>query len=68
MYIDSNYRGLKLGDLLLKKTLQKAVKLHFKEVCLQTTQSMSAAISLFKKYGFVIKEEGDNITMTKKLP
>jgi putative acetyltransferase len=67
MYIDSNYRGLKLGDLLLKKALQKAVKLHFKEVCLQTAQSMSAAINLFKKYGFVIKEDGDDITMSKKL-
>lgn len=67
MYIDSNYRGLKLGDLLLKKVLQKAVKLHFKVVCLHTARSMSAAINLFKKYGFVIKEEGDDITMSKKL-
>jgi ribosomal protein S18 acetylase RimI-like enzyme len=68
MYIDSNYRGLKLGDLLMKKALQKAAKLHFKEVCLQTVRSMSIAINLFKKYGFAIKEESNDIIMSRKLP
>lgn len=55
MYVDKKFRGLKLGDKLMINVLQNAIRLNFEEVYLETVYSMTAAIHLYKKYGFQIK-------------
>jgi len=56
MYVSSKYRGLKLGEKLLENALEKVAELNFKTVYLETVHSMSAAIHLYKKFGFEIEE------------
>jgi putative acetyltransferase len=52
MYVDRRFRGLKLGDCLIKRILSKAADLNYKTVYLETVHSMKPAISLYRKFGF----------------
>lgn len=46
-------RGLKVGEFLLAKTLQRASSLGFEKVYLLTNKKCAAAIHLYEKHGFV---------------
>jgi putative acetyltransferase len=52
MYVDAEHRGLGLGDLLLKKCLEKAVALGYRSCYLETTKSMQHAQKLYLRHGF----------------
>lgn len=73
MYVTLERRGEGIGEELLKHALDRARIMGFKEIILETTNSMKAAISLYKKYGFIEQqaEKADSprceIVMMKKL-
>jgi putative acetyltransferase len=52
MYVDRTYRGMGLGEKLLKIILENATHQNFKEVFLETVHTMTSAIHLYEKYGF----------------
>lgn len=52
MYIESTARGLGLGKRLLEDLLAAARRGGFAEVWLETNSVLTAAIALYRKYGF----------------
>jgi len=53
MYLHSSYRGKGLGKLLLEDALEKARRIGFKKMTLETASVLIEAISLYKSYGFI---------------
>jgi putative acetyltransferase len=54
MHVHAEYRGLKLGETLLQQALQRANEHGFQVMRLETIGSMTAAIHLYRKFGFVV--------------
>lgn len=52
MFIKSNHRKEGIGALLLQKALEIATELHYKKIRLDTLDTMTPAINLYKKFGF----------------
>jgi ribosomal protein S18 acetylase RimI-like enzyme len=52
MFIKDSYRKEGIGALLLQKALAIATELHYKKIRLDTLDTMTPAINLYKKYGF----------------
>jgi putative acetyltransferase len=52
MFIKDKYRKEGTGALLLQKALEMAVALRYKKIRLDTLDTMTPAINLYKKYGF----------------
>ena len=53
MYLAKSVCGQGLGKLLLDRLIQAARDRGFKRVVLETSSKLPAAISLYRKYGFV---------------
>lgn len=51
--VDPDYQGKKLGALLLRRTLEKALEIEAMECFLEVRVSNIVAQNLYKKYGFV---------------
>jgi GNAT superfamily N-acetyltransferase len=66
IYIDENYRGKKLGDLLLKYTLNKNELKDIDNVFLTVDSDNFNAIALYKKNGFLVESETNNKLYMKK--
>lgn len=72
MYLHVNYRGRQLGQRLLDHAIEWARDRGFKHMFLKTSMRLTAAIGLYRKYGF--KEVDNptantrcNLTMTRNL-
>jgi putative acetyltransferase len=52
MFIKTQYRKEGIGALLLQRALELAKELHYKKIRLDTLDTMTPAIKLYKKYGF----------------
>jgi putative acetyltransferase len=52
MFIKAEYRKKGIGALLLQKALEITKELHYKKIRLDTLDTMTPAINLYKKYGF----------------
>jgi putative acetyltransferase len=52
MFIKEDYRKEGIGALLLQKALEIAKELHYKKIRLDTLDTMTPAINLYKKFGF----------------
>lgn len=52
MYVDDNYRGQGIGDLLLSSFIKKSRDLGYEGIRLDTLPELKTAFSLYKKYGF----------------
>jgi putative acetyltransferase len=52
MFIKTEYRKEGAGALLLEKALEIATELDYKKIRLDTLDTMTPAINLYKKYGF----------------
>lgn len=52
MFVDPQYRGHQLGQLLLQQALTAAQKLGYRFIRLDTVPNMHAAIKLYKSVGF----------------
>lgn len=52
MGVNPDYRGLKIGDKLMKACLDYAQKVNAKKVFLLSNRKLIAAINLYKKFGF----------------
>jgi len=52
LYVDPEYRNLKIGDALVKTLLQEAQTLGYTTMKLDTLERLQAAINLYLKFGF----------------
>jgi putative acetyltransferase len=52
MYTRPNQRGKGLGKYLIEFSINKAKKLGYKRIILETATPLTEAISLYRKYGF----------------
>ncbi len=52
MYIQPQYRGLKLGKQLMDVALQTAVNLGYEYMKLDSLRRLTPALKLYQKYGF----------------
>lgn len=52
MYVKPQYRGRHIGEKLLELLLSLSGKLGYKKILLDTLPEMTAAQSLYRKYGF----------------
>jgi putative acetyltransferase len=52
MFTKAAYRKEGIGALLLQRALELAKELHYKKIRLDTLDTMTPAIKLYKKYGF----------------
>jgi len=52
MYLNSSYKGKKLGKLMMEDAFKTANALGFKKIVLETNNVLKEAVSLYKKYGF----------------
>jgi ribosomal protein S18 acetylase RimI-like enzyme len=52
LYVDPEYRNLKIGDALVKTLLQEAQSLGYTTMKLDTLERLQAAIKLYLKFGF----------------
>lgn len=52
LYVDPEYRNLKIGDALVKALLQEAQSLGYTIMKLDTLERLQAAIKLYLKFGF----------------
>lgn len=53
MAVDPSFRGLGIGDLLLRKAIVKARELNYKNLVLYSSVQLKPALSLYEKHGFV---------------
>ena len=56
MYVRPQFRGKKLGNLMIEKVISVSKENGFSNLYLYTALFMSSAVSLYKKFGF--KETG----------
>jgi len=52
LYVEPQYRNLKIGDALVKTLLQEAQLLGYTTMKLDTLERLQAAIQLYQKFGF----------------
>ena len=52
MYIKPEFRGEKLGNLMIEKVINISEENGFSKLFLDTSLFMSSAVSLYKKFGF----------------
>ena len=52
MYVKEEFRGQRVGALLLENAIEKAKELDYKKMRLDTLSTMQGAISLYKSHGF----------------
>ena len=52
MYVDESYRGLGIGENLLRLCISLARDKGYKTILLDTLDTLKPAIALYKKYGF----------------
>jgi putative acetyltransferase len=52
MSVAPEYRGKKLGDMLLQQCISKAKEMHAMKITLYSNSNLQTAIRLYEKYGF----------------
>ncbi|KIN03399.1 hypothetical protein OIDMADRAFT_17913 [Oidiodendron maius Zn] len=52
LYVIAEGRGLGIGKMMLKRALECAREMGYKEVCLDTLSSMNTARGVYKEFGF----------------
>ncbi len=52
LYVKNNFRGLKIGRMLVYKIIDEAKRIGYKKMRLDTIQTMQAAQNLYKSLGF----------------
>ena len=52
LYIRNGYRGLGISKLLIKRVIQDAVDIGYKNILLDTLDTMKPAITLYESFGF----------------
>ncbi|MGV6846703.1 MAG: GNAT family N-acetyltransferase [Lutibacter sp.] len=60
MAVTEKFKGLKIGNLLMKKVIETAKQMRFKTLILESNKKLKPAIHLYRKYGFVEIETDKN--------
>ena len=67
MFVRPNFRGIKLGNLMIEEVIEVAKKNGVLKLYLDTAQFMSSAMKLYKKYGFEKTESYPECIVAKEL-
>ena len=67
MFVRPNFRGRKLGNLMIEEVIEVAKENDFSKLYLDTAQFMSSAVNLYKKYGFEKTESYPECIVSKEL-
>ena len=67
MFVRPNFRGKKLGNLMIEEVIEVAKKNSYSKLYLDTAQFMSSAVSLYEKYGFKKTESYPECIVAKEL-
>jgi ribosomal protein S18 acetylase RimI-like enzyme len=65
--LEPAYRGLGLGKMLMDLFMEHFQNTGFRSAYLWTTQELSAAAHLYKKYGFRLTEEKESVAFGKRV-
>ena len=52
MFVRPNFRGKKIGNLMIEEVIKVAKENGYSKLYLDTAQYMSSAVTLYKKFGF----------------
>ena len=52
MYLNKNFQGMGLGNIMIENSFKLAKILEYKRITLQTNSALYKAVKLYKKYGF----------------
>lgn len=63
LYVKPQYRGKKIGCLLVKQIISEAKEIGYKHILLDTLPFLETAISIYKKHGFYEIESYNNSPM-----
>ncbi len=63
LYVKPEYRGNKIGNILLEHILAEAKKIGYKHILLDTLPFLTTAIEMYKKVGFYEIESYNNSPM-----
>ena len=67
MYIEPNFHGQKIGQLLLEATFRKSIQLGATEMYLESPPPFKSAHKLYQKNGFEIIEEYPEVSIPQEL-
>ena len=67
MFVRPNFRGKKLGNLMIEEVIEVAKENDFSKLYLDTAQFMSSAVNLYKNYGFEKTESYPECIVAKEL-
>ena len=67
MYIEPNFQGQKIGQLLLEATFRKSIQLGATEMYLESPPPFKSAHKLYQKNGFEIIEEYPEVSIPQEL-
>lgn len=63
--IKKDFQGMGFGNLMIKKLLEYAKKVHIKHISLTVDNDNPSAIYLYEKYGFIEKNKSIKNTLFK---
>jgi len=52
LYVKPEYRGLKIGKILIKKAIEEAKNYGYEKIYLDTLSTLESACRLYEKFGF----------------
>ena len=67
MFVRPNFRGKKIGNLMIEEVIKVAKENGYSKLYLDTAQYMSSAVTLYKKFGFEETEPYPECIVPKKL-
>lgn len=67
LYVRDKFRGKKLGEELVKKIIQDAKEIGYKNILLDTLPFLDRAIMLYKKYNFYEIESYNDSPMSNSI-
>ncbi|KAK5579550.1 hypothetical protein RB653_009234 [Dictyostelium firmibasis] len=71
LYVKSEFRGLKIGKLLVERLINDAKEQNYDYMVLDTLKTLTTAISIYKSYGFIefdpyyFNPNADDVTFLK---
>jgi peptidyl-dipeptidase Dcp len=65
--IEPDFRGIGLGKKLMEQFMEFLHRCRYQYAYLWTTHELTAAASLYKKYGFILSEEKESTAFGKPL-
>ncbi len=67
MYVRKDYRGSKIAQNLMNTLINFSLKNNYTKLQLGTHKELERAVNFYKKNGFYLKQEDDNVLIFEKI-